>query len=332
MTLLSEIKRFMQARNWMKSNEKFLTTWHAHVGYKLNLFECFSRSVTVREAAEECDLDESLLERWMEVGLEVGHLKKSFSGKIKAKKKMVKYASAKSEESVGILLREMMELHIPTLLEYPDLLKSKKRITYLEDKFADVVAETSTLLEKAAVPPILKLVKKKKPASIIDLGCGYGGYLKNIHTHFSEIHLQGVELNKEVTEAAKSKLDKSIQIHHGDMIEFLDSFSDKVDMVMAHNLLYYFPKGERINLFKKIAKILHKKGTVTFISPVIGVNHGQTFTTAFNSFMTAHENLYPLPTLEEMKRDGEASGFKVENKIPLIREGGWYLVTLKKVK
>lgn len=322
----------IQARNWMKSNEKFLTTWHAHVGYKLNLYEYFSKSKKVQEVAEMFDLDETLLERWTEVGLEVGHLKKNFSGKIKAKKKMVKYASANSDESVGILLREIMELHIPTLLEYPNLIESKSRITYLEDKFADVVAETSTLLEKAAVTPILKRIKKNKPKSIIDLGCGYGGYLENIQSDFPEIQLQGIELNKDVAKKTASILGGEVDIYQGDMVDYMEQFTGKVDMVMAHNLLYYFPKEERGNLFKKIAKILNKKGTVTFITPVIGAVHGQTFATAFNSFMSAHENLYPLPTLNEIKQDGKAAGFKVEETKPLIREGSWYLVTLKKMK
>ncbi|RKL67679.1 hypothetical protein CR203_10045 [Salipaludibacillus neizhouensis] len=329
---MSEIKRMLQARNWMKSNENFLTTWHAHVGYKLNLFEHFTESKTVQEVAEKYDLDETLLERWIEVGLEVGHLKKKISGKIKSKKKMVKYASANSDESVGILLREMMELHIPTLLEYPNLIESKKRITYLEDKFADVVAETSTLLEKAAVTPILKRIKQNNPASIIDLGCGYGGYLKSIQSNFPDIQLQGVELNKDVARMASSRLGDQVDVYEGDLIDYIEKFSGKVDMVMAHNLLYYFPKEDRENLFKNIAGVLNKKGTVTFITPVMGATHGQTFATAFNSFMTAHENLYPLPTMNELKQDGKAAGFKVTSTKPLIREGSWYLVTLKKVK
>lgn len=329
---MSDLHRFIIARNWMKSNENFLTTWHAHVGYKLDLFKSFKSYKSIEQVATECQLSLPLLERWVEVGLEVGHLKKVMTGKVKAKRKMIRYASSDSPESVGILLREMMELHIPTLLEYPELLKTNGRMTFLEEKFADIVAQTSRLLEKAATPSILKCIKKEKPTSIIDLGCGYGGYLHSIHNKFSEIELNGVEINKDLAEKAQKNLGDDVSIYHGDMVEFIEKFPKKVDMVMGHNLLYYFPENERQKLFEKIASVLKKKGTVTFISPMMKAKYGQVFTAAFNTFMTAHENLYPLPTLEEIKKSGKKAGLKIKEAKPLIKEGGWYLVTMKNIR
>lgn len=329
---MSDLHRFIIARNWMKSNENFLKTWHAHVGYKLNLFKSFKSYKSVEHVARECQLSLPLLERWIEVGLEVGHLKKVMNGKVKAKRKMIRYASSDSPESVGILLREMMELHIPTLLEYPNLLITDERMTYLEDKFADTVAQTSTLLEKAATPSIFKCIKKEKPTSIIDLGCGYGGYLHSIHHKFPKIELNGVEINKELALKANNKLGDDVTIFHGDMVRFIETFPKKVDMVMGHNLLYYFPKNEREKLFVKISNVLNKNGIVTFISPIMKAKHGQAFTTAFNTFMTAHENLYPLPTLDEIKKNGKKAGLKFKDAKPLIREGGWYIVKMKKTR
>ncbi|WP_280768336.1 class I SAM-dependent methyltransferase [Salipaludibacillus daqingensis] len=329
---MSELHRFIIARNWMKSNEDFLTTWHAHVGYKLDLFKCLEKSKSVEQVAKECELNIALLERWVEVGIEVGHLKKGLAGKVKAKKKMVKYASADSPESVGILLREMMELHIPTLLKYPELLKTNERLTYLEDSFADIVAQTSTLLEKAAVPPILRWIKKEKPTSIIDLGCGYGGYLNSIHTKFPKIELHGVEINTELAAKANENLGKDVTISEGDMMEYIKNFQGKVDMVMAHNFLYYFPEDKRMDLFRNISNVMKKDGIVTFISPMMKAKYGQSFTSAFNAFMTAHENLYSLPTLDEIKENGKRVGLTLKDAKPLIKEGGWYLVTMKKMK
>lgn len=101
-------------------------------------------------------------------------------------------------------------------------------------------------------------------------------------------------------------------------------------MVMAHNLLYYFKPEERVNLYHKLNHILTDKGTVTIICPLVKAKHGAAFTTAFNTFMTAHENLYPLPTPEGLKEDAKQAGFSIEIMKPLIREGGWYFVTMKK--
>ncbi|SDN39367.1 class I SAM-dependent methyltransferase [Alkalicoccus daliensis] len=328
---MSELQRVLQARNWMKTNENFLQTWHAHVGYKMDLFDSFKKSAEVKSVAETRQLSPDLLQRWVDVGVVVGHLKETKKNQYKSKRRLVKYASKNSSESVGILLSEMMELHIPTLLEYPEILVSDERITYMSDKFAQIVAETSTLLEKAAVNPILKWVKKEKPSSIIDLGSGLGGYLKSINNKFPRIELTGVELSEEVVKNAKEKHGDQINIIQGDIVEFLNKFEGKTDMLMAHNLLYYFKPEDRVGLFKKFNNALSSKGSVTIISPLVKAKYGAAFTTAFNTFMTAHANLYPLPSPEELEKDADAAGFSVKEMKPLIREGGWYLVTLKKV-
>ncbi|PRO66749.1 class I SAM-dependent methyltransferase [Alkalicoccus urumqiensis] len=327
---MGEIQRVLKARNWMKTNENFLGTWHAHVGYKMDLFDAFKKAIHPEAAAVEQQVSSELLQRWVDVGLQVGHLKRARNGKVKAKKDMIKYASKNSRESVGILLEEMLELHIPTLLEYPALLKSDERLTYLGDKFAEVVAETSTLLEKAAVSPILSWVKKEKPASIIDLGSGYCGYLRAVYDKYPNTELIGVELSEEVVKNAREKHGDKIDIRQGDIENFLEEYDGRADMIMAHNLLYYFPPEEREDLFKRISRTLSSKGSVTVICPLVNAKYGASFTAAFNAFMTAHENLYPLPSPEDMERFAEAGGMKVETFKPLIREGGWYLINMKK--
>ncbi|MBM7097225.1 class I SAM-dependent methyltransferase [Bacillus sp. H-16] len=328
--MMKDIQKFWQARNWMKSNESFLTTWHAHVGYKLDLFDSFAEGEKVEEVAAREELNGQLLLRWVEVGLEVGHLKKTITGKIKPKKKMLKYVSAKSKDSVGILLREMMELHIPTLMQYPDLMQNNEQISYLEDKFANVVAETSALLEKASVPPMMKWVGKYKPGHIVDLGCGYGGYLKKIRETDEKVSLTGVEISSEVAEEAEENLrNDNITILNEDLEDYINK-GEKVDMVMIHNLLYYYEPKEREELFKKVSSLLNKGGTVTVISPLTDAKHGQTFAAAFNTFMSAHENLFPLPTEKEIESHGKAAGLKVKMSKPIIKEGGWYLLGLQK--
>lgn len=327
---MSEIQRILQARNWMKTNENFLKTWHAHVGYKMDLFDSFQKSATVESVSSSRNLSKELLQRWVDVGVEVGHLKENSKSRYKAKARLVKYASKSSAESVGILLSEMMELHIPTLLEYPEIMESDERLTYMSDKFAEIVAETSTLLEKAAVSPLLRWVKKEKPESVVDLGSGLGGYLKSIYNKYPETKLIGVELSQEVVDKAKRVHGDSINIRQGEIEDFLSTYQGKTNMIMAHNLLYYFKPEERVNLFNKFNDVLTDKGSVTIICPLVKAKYGAAFTTAFNTFMTAHENLYPLPSPEELKKDAKQAGFTIEIMKPLIREGGWYFITMKK--
>jgi hypothetical protein len=63
----------------------------------------------------------------------------------------------KEESSSGVILKEMMELHIPSLLTYPDMMRNSNRNRFDSEKHADTVAQTSRLLEVIALPKIAKL-------------------------------------------------------------------------------------------------------------------------------------------------------------------------------
>ncbi|WP_252313294.1 hypothetical protein [Sinobaca sp. H24] len=102
------------------------------------------------------------------------------------------------------------------------------------------------------------------------------------------------------------------------------------DMVMMNNLLYYFSPGKRQDVFDHAARILAKKGTLLIMSPLHDSKHGKAFSTAFNSFMSAHENLHPLPSEKEIRAIGKLSGLKLVSVEPVLKEGGWYLLELQK--
>ncbi|RBW69555.1 class I SAM-dependent methyltransferase [Bacillus taeanensis] len=330
--MLQEWLRLWQARKWMKSNEKFLYTWHAYVGYSMHLFDLFLKGRTVQDAVSSQHLDESLLKRWVDVGVAIGHLKRKRNGKIKTRKKMRQSLSKSSHHSVGALLKEMMELHIPSLLSYPELLQGEKKNRFSEGHFASTVAETSTILERLVFPKVYRWIKKNNIQTVIDLGCGYAGYLMRLSEKRSNMELVGVEVNEEVCKEAKNRINSNkfnnIFLYQSDLRDW--QYNKKVDMVMLNNLLYYFPQSERECLFEKAYKLTGENGTIGIITPLDAPNHGQAFSAAFNSFMNAHENLYPLPTIESMKADAKKHGFKIKKIQPVIKEGGWYFICFAK--
>lgn len=134
-----------------------LKVWHAYLGYSLNLFSYFKNGAKVADVADKHGLKAELLSRWVEVGVAVGHLRESKGGKIKTKPKMGKYLTKESKHSVGILLEELFELHMPTLLSYREQLPNKKQEP--PPDMADMVAGTSSLLEALAVPKIAAVIK-----------------------------------------------------------------------------------------------------------------------------------------------------------------------------
>lgn len=75
---------------------------------------------------------------------------------------------------------------------------------------------------------------------------------------------------------------------------------------------------------------MKKKGEIILITPLADGKHGKRFASAFNSFMTAHNEMHPLPTRKELAYMAKQANVKIVEERALIKEGGWYLIRLKK--
>lgn len=330
---MKEIKKIWRARKWMKSNEPFLYAWHAHVGYAHELFDEFEHASTVSEVANRRTMNELLLTRWAEVGVAIGHLKKDKQGRVIAKKSMVESMSKTSNQSVGVLLKEMMELHIPILLSYPDLLSSDKYASYKDEDYGGTVAATSTFIERFAFPKVHQWLQKVNATSVVDFGAGYAGYLSRISAKNEDMRLVGIEKNRSVCLEAESKINlqlkSPIDLYPEDMMSW-EPEGEKFDVAMMNNLLYYFDPDDRHRLFEKAYNVTNDNGSLIIISPLHESDHGHAFSAAFNSFMSAHNNLHPLPTSNDMVKLATESGFELKQMKPIVKEGAWYYLTFQK--
>ncbi|UTR04627.1 class I SAM-dependent methyltransferase [Alkalihalobacillus sp. LMS6] len=324
---VNDLRKMWHARKWMKQTEPFLMTWHAHLGYSLNLFSYFKKPATVEEVASKHQLDEVLLKRWVDVGLTVGHLKKKRRNKVKSSRQMVTYLTKTSKRSVGILLEEMFELHIPTLLTYKHELP--KGDHQEKTPVANMVAETSTLLEAVTLPKVASRLNKQKSKRVLDVGCGLGGYIKKLAEQFPSIQFHGIEIDQDVCQRANDENGyKNVTIEQGDFKDM--PFQQPYETVMMNNILYYFTLVERIALIKKAADVLKRKGELMIITPLADGKHGRRFASAFNSFMTAHKDMNALPTKKELQYIAKQANLKIVEERALIKEGGWYLIRLKR--
>ncbi|QFT88476.1 Trans-aconitate 2-methyltransferase [Bacillus sp. THAF10] len=328
--MIGEYLRLFKARGYMKRNLPFLYSWHAYVGYELDLYEAFKKPKTVTEVAKEKELQEELLKRWVEVGGVIGYLKEKSKQRYQTVKKFMVPSSKQNPRSTGILLKEMMELHIPTLIKYPKMMTTDKKEVFNQKEHGMVVAQTSSLLEKLAIPRVMKVMKQTKPKTVIDVGCGSGGYLLQLSQKFPKMKMMGIELNEEVAkEAMKNcKNQDQIEIICADVHRW--SPSQKIDFVMLNNILHYISPDDREDLFKKISEWIPNNGVLSVVTPIHHSKHGGQFSSVFNSFFTAFENLFPLPSENELALLAKAANLKLEKIQPVIKEGGWYQITFRK--
>lgn len=328
--MITEYIRIIKARGWMKRNIPFLYSWHAYIGYELNLYTAFKKPKTVSQVAEQYSLQEDLLQRWIDVGVAISYMKKGSKGRFQTIKKMMLPAPKKNTRSTGAILKEMMELHIPTLLSYPSMMKTNKKHVFNEELHGTVVAQTSSMLEQIALRKISKLVKKNKIQEIVDVGCGHGGYLQRLADRYPKINMHGLEVNEEVALEAQARSDSldKVNIECRNVFDWIPD--KKTDLVLVHNLLHYLSMEERQKLFKHIGKWLSEGGIISIITPIKNWKHGKQFSSIFNSFFSAYENLYPLPTKTEIKKIAGNADLGVTSFSPLVKEAGWYLITLEK--
>jgi SAM-dependent methyltransferase len=177
-----------------------------------------------------------------------------------------------------------------------------------------------------------------KNAKILDLGCGFGRYLKYIQ-ELGYTDIQGVEIGDEQNEFLKNK---GFNITQQDIFEFLKNIKDKYDFVTMFDVLEHFTKEEIVELLPLLKNILNDNGILIVRVPngeaifKGGIMYGdfthETFFTAkslkqiFNIFNFSNIQVFPsYPYKHGLKSTIRYYGYKVCEliyKIGLIFEMG----------
>lgn len=324
-----DFMKMLKARMWMKRNVPFLYSWHAYVGYELDLFKAFERGVSVSDVADAFNLDYVLLEQWVNVGVSIGHLKSLTRDRYKTIG-LWKLPRPKGESSSGVILKEMMELHIPSLLSYPKMMREKKRNHFDANQHAGTVAETSRLLEVMAIPKISKLLQAKNNQHVLDIGCGEGGYIQRLAERYEDSTFNGIEVSQSVAQTAIELTNdmKNVTIEHSDLWNYEPNKT--YNLLLMNNIIHYIPKEKRHELFKRLSGWLNEEGVLSVVTPISDAQNSTPFVAAFNSFFHSFENLYSLPSRDELTEWARGAGLSIVGIQSVIREGSWFIVQYKK--
>lgn len=331
--MIADYRKMLEARNWMKRNEMFLPTWHAYVGYRLDLFNKLWNGETIDSLASDYGYEKNLLQSWADAGIVLGHLKQR-GGRLVPSRKMMTYFTRQSSQSVGELLKEMMEMHMPTLMHYPEMIETSQKGRFDSDQFSTTVAATSALIEKRAFGPVLTEMTAQNPRWVLDIGCGTGGYLMKLSKRFKKGTFVGVDISKACIEEARLKakeqgINGKVKFYYAD-INTWDVPNGLFQVVMMNNLFHYYSPDSRENLLERVAELLDEGGSLIVVTPLYMEKGGEPFSAVFNSFMQGHENLYTLPRKEELVRDAAEAGLELKSIKTVVKEGSWYCISFRK--
>ena len=105
----------------------------------------------------------------------------------------------------------------------------------------------------------LEFIKKQKPKRIIDIGCGYGRYLKSIRNEFPNIELYGSDISSTQIEYAKKYLSSdNVHLFVSDSTNF--NFKDNFfDLSIGYSIWEHIPPKNFNIIYNEICRI-SKKG------------------------------------------------------------------------
>ena len=213
-----------------------------------------------------------------------------------------------------------------TTNEYYSLLKFKDDDRKVSDKSKRKIANVKTFSGNIKTPIIeddyrraSQFEKNFKNKDILDFGCGWGGFLRNIKNYKS---LSGVELRKECINFIKNNIKKI------DISDNINSFDKKFDIITMFHVLEHIPY--QTETLKVLKSKLKNKGKI-----IIEVPHAEDFLILqeelkeFKNFTFWSEHLI-LHTYKSLKSILLKSGFKNINiqyyqRYNFSNHLGWFL-------
>ena len=210
--------------------------------------------------------------------------------------------------------------------KYYSLLKYKDGIRKNSNKSKIKIANVKTFSGNIKAPIIEddyrragQFKKNLKNKDILDFGCGWGGFLKNVENYKS---LSGVELRKECVNYIQNNI-KKINISDN-----INSFDKKFDVITMFHVLEHIP--HQVDTLKVLKSKLKNKGKI-----IIEVPHAEDFLILqeelkeFKNFTFWSEHLI-LHTYKSLKSILMKAGFKNINieyyqRYNFSNHLGWFL-------
>lgn len=196
-----------------------------------------------------------------------------------------------------------LEKYITSKDNYKDYLRKDAKVNKKKkNQIKLLLSNVTTPIIDDDIRRLTQFKKYFKNKNILDFGCGWGGFLRNIKNYKS---LSGIELRKDCINHIKTNIPRIT------VSDNLETFDQKFDLITMFHVLEHMPY--QVDILKALKSKLKNKGKI-----ILEVPHAEDFLILqdelkeFKNFIFWSEHLI-LHTMKSLKTILLKSGFKKIN-------------------
>ena len=251
------------------------------------------------------------LAAWLQVGVEVGELRKRDDRYRVAGHRA--RALAGGDEFLVAHYRSMLDYQVGPYAELDLLLQGDPEGGRDDlDRYAEDIAQVSVAAEPFVSSMIRRTIAELRPARVLDVGCGSGIYTRVVMDSDPLVRVDGVDLAETVIVAAQRELAEAgygtrAQLHVGDIREWLPRSGMRFDLVMLLNNVYYFDRPRRQEIYRQMGASLTDSGQLLLVSMT---TPGSIAAAHLDFMLRCQSGTASLPESADLQSDLVAAGYE----------------------
>lgn len=259
------------------------------------------------------------LRAWLEVGTELGEIGRR-SGRYRLRGIRAR-AAAGGDTMLNAHYRSMLDYQSGCYADLAGLLVSAPSGGRADlDDYADDIARASLAATPFIETYLAGVMAETRPARVLDVGCGTGVYARIVAGLSPQVLVDGIDLAPAVIDAARAEvraagLDGRVRLEAGDVRTWTSEAGVGYDLILLLNNIYYFPREERVALYRRLGGLLAQPGhliVTTLAAP------GSVAAAHLNFMLACQAGSAALPRGGELEADLAEAGFAGIHAQPIV--------------
>jgi 4-hydroxy-2,2'-bipyrrole-5-carbaldehyde O-methyltransferase len=279
---------------------------------RTGIIDQVSRGATVAEIAAMtgCARPERL-QAWLDTGTELGEIARR-GGRYHVRGRRAR-AIAAGDTVLRAHYRSMLNYQFGPYAELAALLCSEPGNGRRDlDQYASDIAQVSQAATPFIASYLTAVIGETSPGRILDVGCGTAIYSRIAAGVAPAVLVDGIDLAEAVIDAARREtrlagLEKRIRLQAGDIRSWTPGPGIRYDLILLLNNVYYFPRAERVPLYRRLGGMLSDRGRLVVTSLTAP---GSVAAAHLNFMLTCQAGAAALPRRGELEADLSGAGLR----------------------